>query len=80
MTAVQAVYDGQVFIPEVPCNIIRGAKVSLIIETAMSDISEKQNKLAAFKQLTDNIIALNKTDPLPPQFDEIVSQRLHSCY
>ena len=77
MTAVQAVYDGQVFIPEKPCDIIRGSKVILTIETAGNFITEKQKKLAAFRKLTEEIIELNKTDPLPPEFDKILSQRLN---
>jgi len=77
MTAIQAVYDGQVFIPEKPCDIIRGSKVTLTVETAINSISEKQKKLAAFRKLTDEIIESNKTDPLPPEFDEIMSQRLN---
>jgi predicted DNA-binding antitoxin AbrB/MazE fold protein len=77
MTAVQATYDGQVFVPEKPCNITSGSKVILTIETVTSGISEKQKKLAEFKKLTNEIAELNTTDPLPPEFDEIVSQRLH---
>jgi predicted DNA-binding antitoxin AbrB/MazE fold protein len=76
MTAVQAVYDGKVFIPEKPCEITRGSKVTLTIETINTGFSEKQKKLAAFRQLTKEVTELNKTDPLPPEFDEILSQRL----
>jgi predicted DNA-binding antitoxin AbrB/MazE fold protein len=76
MTAVLATYDGQVFIPEKPCNITRGSKVTLTIETTTSSILEKQKKLAAFRKLTHEVAELNKTDPLPPEFDEILSQRL----
>jgi len=76
MTAVQATYDGRVFIPEKPCNITSGSKVILTIESAIGGISEKQKKLAAFRKLTNEVTELNKTDPLPPEFDEIVSQRL----
>jgi predicted DNA-binding antitoxin AbrB/MazE fold protein len=77
MTAVQAIYDGRVFIPEKPCNITSGSKVTLTIETAIGGISEKQIKLEAFRKLTNELTELNRTDPLPPEFDEIVSQRLH---
>jgi len=77
MTAVQATYDGQVFIPEKPCNITRGSKVTLTIETTSTGILEKQKKLTMFKELTDEVTKLNKTDPLPPEFDEILSQRLN---
>ena len=77
MTAVQATYDGQVFILEKPCNITRGSKVTLTIETTSTGILEKKKKLATFRKLTDEVTKLNKTDPLPPEFDEILSQRLN---
>jgi predicted DNA-binding antitoxin AbrB/MazE fold protein len=77
MTTVQAVYDGKVFIPEKPCEITSGSIVTLTIETINTGITEKQKKLAAFRQLTKEITELNKTDPLPLEFDEILSQRLH---
>jgi len=76
MTAVRAVYDGKVFIPEKPCEITRGSKVTLTIEAINTSFSENQKKLAAFRQLTREITEINKTDPLPPEFDEILSQRL----
>ena len=76
MTAVQAIYDGKVFIPERPCNITTGSKVKLTIETVTNIHSEKQKKLAAFKQLTKEVHDLNKTDPLPQEFDKILSQRV----
>jgi len=68
MTAVQAVYDGKVFIPEKPCEITSGSKVTLTIETINTGFSEKQNKLAAFRQLTKEVTELNKVEPLPPEF------------
>jgi predicted DNA-binding antitoxin AbrB/MazE fold protein len=77
MTEVQATYDGQVFIPEKPCNITRGSKVTLTIETTSTGILEKQKKLATFRKLTDEVTKLNEIDPLPPEFDEILSQRLN---
>jgi len=76
MTAVQAVYDGNVFIPEKPCEITKGTKVTLTISTIDTGFSEKQKKLAAFRQLTKEVKELNETDPLPLEFDEILSQRV----
>ena len=76
MTAIQAIYDGKVFIPEKPCDITRGSKVKLTIETVNHSHSEIQKRLAAFRQLTNEIKELNKTDPLPQEFDEILSQRV----
>jgi hypothetical protein len=49
----------------------------ILREAAISVISEKQNKLTAFKKLTNEVTELIKTDPLPPEFDEILSQRPH---
>ena len=77
MTAVQAIYDDDVFIPEKPCKITKGSKVILTISTIDASFSEKQKKLAAFRQLTKEVIESNKTDPLPAEFDEILSQRVH---
>jgi len=68
MTAVRAVYDGKVFIPEKPCKITEGSEVTLTIKAINTGFSEKQKKLAAFRQLTREIGELNKTDPLPHCF------------
>ena len=76
MTEVRAVYDGKVFVPEKPCEITRGSEVTLTIETINSDFSGTQKKLTAFRQLTREITELNKVDPLPPEFDKILSLRL----
>ena len=76
MTAIRAIYDGRVFIPEKPCKITEGTEVTLTIKTINAGTSEKEKKLAAFRQLTREITELNKTDPLPPEFDEILSQRV----
>jgi predicted DNA-binding antitoxin AbrB/MazE fold protein len=76
MTAIRAIYDGRVFIPEKPCKITEGTEVTLTIKTINAGSSEKEKKLAAFRQLTREITELNKTDPLPPEFDEILSQRV----
>jgi hypothetical protein len=44
VTAVRAVYDGKVFIPENPCEITRDSEVILTIETIDIGFSEKQKK------------------------------------
>ena len=77
MTAVRAVYDGKVFIPEKPCEITSGSEVTLTIETVNISLSEKQKRLAAFRQLTQEVNELARTDPLPPEFDEILAQRVN---
>ena len=77
MTAVQAVYDGSVFIPEKPCEITKGSKVTLTFNTIDISFSEKQKKLAAFRQLTNEVKESNKAEPLPSEFDDILAQRVH---
>ena len=79
MTAVRAVYDGKVFIPEKPCEITNGSEVTLIIETVNTTFTKKQEKLAAFKQLTKELKELNKTDPLPPEFDYTEWRKTNLC-
>ena len=76
MTEVRAVYDGRVFIPEKPCNFTKGSEVILTIESVNKSLSEKEKKLAAFRQLTREVHETNKTDPLPPEFDAILSKRV----
>jgi len=76
MTTVQAIYDGNVFIPEKPCEIIKGSKVTLTVSTISIGFSEKQKKLIAFRQLTNEVKESNKIDPLPPEFDDILAQRV----
>jgi len=76
MTAVQAIYDGSVFIPEKPCKISKGSKVALTVSVIGTDLFETQKKLADFRQLTKEVNDLNKTDPLPTEFDEILSQKV----
>jgi len=74
MIAIRAIYDGNAFVPENPCEIAKGSKVTLTINAIDNDF--KQNKLAAFRQLTKEVKELNETDPLPLEFDDILSQRL----
>jgi len=76
MIAIRAIYDGNVFIPEKPCKINKGSEVTLTIQAISFDSSEKKNKLVAFRKLTEEINELNKTDPLPPEFDVILSKRV----
>jgi len=76
MTAVHAIYDGNVFIPEKPCEITKGSKVTLTINPIDIGFSESQKKLAVFRQLTNEIKESNKTDPLPLEFDDVLAQRV----
>ena len=76
MTAVRAVYDGKVFIPDEPCEITKGSEVTLTIESSNNYFPEMNIKLEAFRKLTKDIHETNKTDPLPPEFSDILSKRV----
>ena len=73
MTAIQAVYDGTVFIPEKPCNITKGTKVKLIVEAEMHKMT-REEILAGLERLNEEIMESNKIDPLPDDFEEMLSQ------
>ena len=77
MIAVQAIYDGTAFVPKVPFALSKGAEVTITIKNISNNFSEKQKKLEAFKQLTKEISESNSTDPLPEEFDSIISQRVN---
>ena len=76
MATINAIYDGKVFVPEDPCGIAEGTKVKLTIEPVHNSRLDTPKKLTAFKLLTNEIVELNKADPLPQEFDEILSQRV----
>jgi uncharacterized protein with HEPN domain len=50
--------------------------IEFLESTASNDETTDRaaEKLAAFKRITDNLKQLNKTEPLPPEFDEIISK------
>jgi predicted DNA-binding antitoxin AbrB/MazE fold protein len=56
MTAVKAIYDGKVFIPEKPCNILSGSEVTLNIiplseENADYSVLSKEDALAMTSEI-----------------------------
>jgi hypothetical protein len=74
---VRAYYDGAAFVPMEPCDIIKGTVVRLYIEDkSVSDI-ETARKLAAFERITDNLRELDNVEPLPREFEEIMSERVN---
>jgi hypothetical protein len=76
-TTVKAYYDGTAFVPMNPLNIQPGKVFMLSVlqeEILSADIAKK---IMAFKHITNNLRKLNETEPLPPEFDEILSHRVH---
>lgn len=74
---IKAYYDGAVLVPMIPVDIPTGKVlvVSVIQEEALSSNATKQ--IIAFKHITDNLRKINNIEPLPDEFDEILSQRIH---
>jgi hypothetical protein len=77
MSTVRAYYNGSAFVPVEPVYTPRGEFVilSILHEDSMNSATVK--KLADFRQLTREIHELNKTDPLTPEFDEILNTRVN---
>ncbi|MDR1970898.1 MAG: hypothetical protein LBQ46_03155 [Treponema sp.] len=77
MSTVKAYYDGITFCPIEALDIPRGKVVNLTIgedDTVNPDIAKKLAQLAA---INGNFEKLNETEPLPPEFDEILAQRVN---
>ena len=77
MSTVKAYYDGVCFIPIEPVNMQKGLVVSLQFATEDTAETRIAAKLAEFRQLTNEIHKTNKTEPLPPVFDEILGNRVN---
>ena len=76
MSTVKACYDGSAFVPVGYVDIPKGTIVNLSFlqeETISPMIAEK---LAAFRQLTKEIHEINKSEPLPQEFDKILAARV----
>jgi hypothetical protein len=77
MSTVKAYYDGVTFFPIEALNIPKGKVVNLTIEEEENSSPETTRKLAQLAYINSNLERLNKTDPLPPEFDEILTQRVN---
>jgi len=77
MQTVKAYYDGITFFPIEAFNIPVGKVVSLIIGEEDTPSSEIARKLAQLTCINNNLEKLNETDPLPPEFDAVLAQRVN---
>ena len=77
MSTVKAYYDGITFFPIETPNISKGVVVSLTIDKEETLNPEIAKKLAQLAFINNNLERLNQTDPLPPEFDEILAQRVN---
>ena len=77
MPAVKAYYDGITFFPIEALNIPKGRVVNLTIDEDKTPSSEIARKLAQLAHINSNLKKLNEDEPLPLEFDEIISQRVN---
>jgi len=77
MSTVKAYYDGITFFPIEALNIPVGRVVNLTIDEDDSPSPEIAQKLAQLACINGNLEKLNEIEPLPPEFDEIIAQRLN---
>lgn len=77
MSTVKAYYDGVCFLPMEPVTVQKGVVVILQIASEGTAEEKIAAKLAAFRQLTNDIHETNETEPFPPVFDEILSNRVN---
>lgn len=76
MTAVKAYFDGITFFPIEPLDIPSGKVVNLTIDEEDSPSPEIARRLAQLTYINNNLEKLNETEPLPPEFDTILAQRV----
>jgi hypothetical protein len=79
-TTLKAYYDGTAFVPvkSMKSLDIRKGEVftlSILQDSAVTESTAK--KLKILQRITDNLRKLNDTEPLSPEFDMILSQRIH---
>ena len=77
MSTVKAYYDGITFFPIEALNIPKGKVVSLTISEEETPSPDIARKLAQLAYINGNLERLNENEPLPPEFDEILTQRVN---
>jgi hypothetical protein len=77
MSTVKAYYNGITFFPIETLDIPIGRVVNLTIDEDNTPSPEIAQKLARLACINNNLAELNDIEPLPPEFDEIISQRVN---
>ena len=77
MPTVKAYYDGITFFPIEALDIPGGKVVNLTIDDEKTTSPEIAQKLAQLACINNSLENLNETEPLPPEFDDILAQRLN---
>ena len=77
MSVVKAYYDGVTFFPIEVLDIPTGRVVNLTIDEEETPSPEIARKLAQLAYINGNLEKLNETEPLSPEFDDILAQRIN---
>jgi hypothetical protein len=77
MQTVKAYYDGTTLFPIEALDIPKGKVVNLTINGEEALNPKVAQKLARLAIINGNLERLNETEPLPPEFDEILAQRVN---
>ena len=77
MSTVKAYYDGITFFPIEAPNVPKGKVFSLTIASEETTSPEIARKLAQLAYINTNLEKLNETEPLSPEYDEILNQRVN---
>jgi hypothetical protein len=76
-TTIQAYYNGAAFVPMKSLDIQKGKVFTLSILQDSGTAENIEKKIMLFEHITNNLRKLNNTEPLSPEFDAILSQRIH---
>ncbi|MDR3341651.1 MAG: hypothetical protein LBT14_02480 [Treponema sp.] len=77
MPTVKAYYDGATLFPIEALNIPKGRVVNLTFSEEDAPSPAIAQKLARLASINRNLEQLNETEPLSPEFDDILSQRVN---
>jgi hypothetical protein len=75
MQTIKAYYDGTTLFPIETLDIPKGKVVNITINGEEAINPKVAGKLAQIAIINGNLERLNETEPLPPEFDEILAQR-----
>jgi hypothetical protein len=77
MPTVKAYYDGTTLFPIEALYLPKGKVVNVTIADEETPNPEIAKKLAQLECINRELEKLNETEPLPPEFDEILAQRVN---
>ena len=77
LSTVRAYYDGITFFPIEALNIPKGKVVNLTICEEETLRPEIEKKLAQLSSINNNLERLNEIEPLPLEFDDLMSHRIN---